>query len=107
MSSAGGERRSVQRFPGGSIRPLRIRVQSTGELIHAGVWDFSVKGIGLLLDRDLAPGTAISVETTSSRVKARGLEAEVRHADALHDDRRLIGCRFFQTLTMEDLLALG
>jgi PilZ domain-containing protein len=107
MLSAGGEKRSVQRFPGSSIRALQVRVQATGEAFAASVWDFSVKGIGLLADRDFAPGTALAVETTSSRGKARTLPAEVRHSDVLHDERRLIGCCFLHTLTMEDLLALG
>lgn len=107
MSAAGSERRLVQRFPGGTIRAVLVRTDPAAPALAAHVWDFSVKGIGLLVNADFLPDTQIVLQTTSPKIKSRDLAAEVRHSAAMPDGRRLVGCRFFNTLTMEDLLALG
>jgi hypothetical protein len=100
------ERRTVNRKPGNTIAPVRLRLDE-GEFV-ARVHDISIVGIGILTRQHLEPGTWLVLEPAEpSRQLSPELRAEVRHLRTGDEGEYLVGCRFSRPLLMEDVMALG
>ena len=96
-------RRSVRRFPGDTIDVVPL--EFSGHSFAACVYDISVQGIGLIADRPVSPGAALTLRP--EKRSARRLTAHVRHTRNVNESEWLLGCEFAAMLTTEDILALG
>jgi hypothetical protein len=102
------ERRTVNRHPGNTIEPVRLRLDAGEFEFVAKVHDISVVGIGILTRQHLEPGTWLVLEPAEpSRKLSPELRAEVRHLRTGDEGEYLVGCRFSRPLLMEDVMALG
>lgn len=100
------ERRSLVRRPGITIGPLRLQVD--GAAILARVWDISIQGVGLLVDRPLEPETELTVVPDGPEQREFvPIVARVRHAKQMREGNWLLGCRFSRILTTNDMIRLG
>lgn len=100
------ERRSLSRRPGNTIGPLQVKADGTA--ISAKVWDISIQGVGLLVDRQFEPGMPLTVlPGQSGRPLFENLVAHVRHARQLSKANWLLGCRFSRILTTNDMINLS
>jgi hypothetical protein len=100
------ERRTVNRHPGNTIEPVRLRLDRVEIVVR--VHDISVTGIGILIHQRLEPGTWLVLEPAQPRLPlSPELRAEVRHIRKCDDEDYLVGCLFSRHLTMEDMMALG
>jgi PilZ domain len=81
-----------------------------GEEGEAVLWDISEQGIGLVLNRPLAAGSAVFLELPAVRPGAVRTQiaqvAEVVHAAALPGGRWLVGCHLGVRLGADDLRAV-
>lgn len=100
------ERRAVNRKPGNTIEPVRLRFDK-GEFV-AKVHDISITGIGILTRQRLELGTWLVLEPAeANRCLSPELRAEVRHIKKHDEEEFLVGCCFSRPLLMEDIMALG
>jgi hypothetical protein len=100
------ERRTVIRKPGNTIGPVRLRLDEGG--FEARVHNISITGIGILTHRRLEPGTWLVLEAAEpSQPSLPELRAEVRHLTKCDEEEYLLGCRFSNLLTADDIMALG
>jgi hypothetical protein len=97
-------RRASVRYQCGPATPGRIMVAEAQEWQRAWVIDLSLDGVGLLLNRDLEPGTDLVVALKSGTAnKTFELAARVCHTARQPDGDWLIGCEFATRLTDDDL----
>jgi hypothetical protein len=89
-----------QRFPKLMARPLQHGQE-------AYVSDFSMKGIGLRLQRRYEPGEILAIQLRSpSSVLSGILTAQVRHVTSLPDGSWHLGCSLSRRLTNREAMAL-
>jgi hypothetical protein len=73
----------------------------------ASLHDLSVSGVGLLVERPVAPGTVLVLEILTWRGAALRLVARVVHASPWTADRWLVGCTLHRPLTPRELEGLA
>jgi hypothetical protein len=104
------ERRATPRLVGNTIGPIRLRLQSSGNILQGDVQDVSVKGIGLLVAPELPieSGESLALESGPSGAEPRPeLTATVCYGRILQNGKKLLGCRFSRFLRVEDFETLG
>jgi hypothetical protein len=100
-------KRSYARFPTDPKACWNINVIVEEQLRFATVRNLSRRGIGLLLDRKLEPGSTFSAELTSvSGLSSRSHELRVGRVAAQSGGRFAIGCKFDNPLTHQQLETL-
>jgi hypothetical protein len=100
------ERRAIKRMPGDTIGPIRFFREPGGIPEAASVWDVSIKGIGLVTEQRLEPGTSLTIPLKTDK-ELPELKAHVKHARKLPPGKWLLGCDFSRFLTSDDILAMG
>jgi hypothetical protein len=108
-ATVGGlDRRVAVRYPGNADASCQAYA-SAGGLLPAWVRDISAVGVALLINREFASGTVLTIELDNPvRGVSRVLRARVVHTLELPPDGRwLHGCAFERTLTDEELHAFA
>ena len=101
------EKRSYSRFPIDPKACWNINVIVEEQLRFATVRNLSRRGIGLILDRKLEPGSSFSAELTSlSGLCSRSHELRVARVTAQSGGRYAVGCKFDNPLTHQQLETL-
>jgi CheY-like chemotaxis protein len=101
------ERRVSVRYQRDPETVCRLGLASGYESRWARVRDVSATGVGLRLSGPLEPGRELTVEFTESHLSLRwALQARVIHATAQGDGTWLVGCRFANPLTADELRCL-
>jgi hypothetical protein len=102
------ERRALQRFPGDTLHPLRIRIDKGNNLVLASMQDFSVQGIGIIMNRAVMPGAVVEIELGSLVGRFHDVQtARVCHATLRSDGKWQVGCKLSSLLTVDDIEELG
>lgn len=99
------ERRRIRRNSAHTICPLLLRPQG-GTVLSAHAVDFSVTGMGILIDMALEPGAIVTLERDRPG-RRFSITAEVRHVSKVAKDQWLLGCEFQRLLSADDLMAIG
>ena len=101
------ERRAWVRFPTNQAvccQPMSGPLADAPEGDWSGrALDISAGGIALVLDRQVEPGTVLSVELPSKPTKLRFLFARVVHATQEMSGKWILGCSFAWPLSDEEL----
>jgi hypothetical protein len=107
-TAVGRERRVAVRYPGNPDASCQA-VVPVGDVWPAWVRDISTSGVALLIGREFAPGTVLTVELENSgEGMARALRARVVHTlEIPPEDRWLHGCAFERELSAEELRAFA
>jgi hypothetical protein len=101
------ERRSLERYACSRRRFVRVLARSMLETSDASIRDFSMKGIGLVLDRCYEPGELLAIQLRSPTAGLSGiLTAQVRYATQQRDGRWQVGCSLCRQLTRQEAIAL-
>jgi hypothetical protein len=105
--SPGREKRGYSRFPIDAKACWNINVIVGEQLRFATVRNLSRRGIGLIVDRKLEPGSTLSAELTSlSGLSSRSHELRVFRVTAQSGGRYAVGCKFDNPLTHQQLETL-
>jgi hypothetical protein len=106
LEDPAGDRRIWVRYPGNLdtyCQPLPAETAVSPECSWpASVWDVSLGGMGLLIDRRFEPGTALLVLSAVNGLP-RILTMEVVHVSAHPSGQWLLGCAFGRQLSDEEL----
>src|SRR5436305_7901930 len=95
-------RRTAVRYRCGSATLGRLAAVGRHETLSALVLDLSGRGIGLLLSRQLEPGTPVVIQLRSPALEGSfELPARVVHATRRGDGSWHVGCEFAERLTDE------
>jgi hypothetical protein len=101
------ERRLIGRHKCDPPRRVRLIAKPSLQAHRALVRDFSVRGLGLLLDQPFEIGTLLAVQLQSRDVGLSGiLTGKVRHATPQSDGNWLIGCSLSRPLTDDEIFTL-
>jgi hypothetical protein len=108
-SEAADDRRFWTRYPGNMetfCQPMSADTAARPELCWpATVWDVSIGGIGLLIDRRFEPGTPLVLLSTADGLE-RILTLEVIHVGVHQAGTWLLGCAFSTRLNENELRAV-
>jgi hypothetical protein len=100
------ERRAFVRYP----RRLEMLWQFLGvsvpDLARADVFDLSVTGIGLVIDREFADNAILLLRLPSSTQGWNSHLVRVKHCQRQDDGRFQVGCAFVKPLKADQLRAL-
>lgn len=103
----GHDKRTAVRYPVDPDKCWNINLVVGEDLHFATVHNLSLRGIGLVLERDLPPGTCASAELTGlSGLVSFSEKMQVKHVTALPQGGYLVGCKFDTPLTGEHVRAL-
>jgi hypothetical protein len=99
------ERREVKRLPPGQRTACLIRNGTSATPPAAAVQNLSVKGAGLLADREYAPGTLLPILLVNgSNTCAVALELNVVRCFRVVGGQWFVGGPFARPLTCEELI---
>jgi hypothetical protein len=105
----GRERRVWIRYPGNLdtfCQPSSAETATGPETSWpASVWDVSLGGMGLLVERRFEPGSTLMLLTAVNGLP-RILQMEVVHVSAHASGQWLLGCTFARPLSEEELQAV-
>jgi hypothetical protein len=106
-SAVPDERRGAERYPPEPTSICRLMCEGQEGTPQATVRDLSATGIGLLVDRQLKPGSVLilNLQTGSQRL-ARPLPVRVMHSSPAPEGNWLVGCQFVRRLSEPELQVL-
>lgn len=101
------ERRTAERYRCSRQRYVHLVARPEMQSLQATVRDFSMRSLGILIDRPIAPGTLLVVQLRSAHSGLSALlSAEVRHATEQGSGAWLLGCTLRRRLNEHEALAL-
>jgi hypothetical protein len=101
------ERRSVPRYFLDRLPLIRVLVRPSFRRYSARVHNISTKGLGLVCDRFLEPGSVLAIQLQRRHAGVSGiLSAKVVSSAAQCDGTWLCGCRLSRSLTDDEIFAL-
>ncbi len=97
------DRRDHGRYSLGQEYEIRLIARPSFQAFAGLLVEFSQEGLGLLLDRDLPPGTVVAIQLRSRNVgRSCILSATVRHTQ--HEgDRWRTGCSLSRCLSAQEI----
>ncbi|HLN28448.1 MAG TPA: PilZ domain-containing protein [Gemmataceae bacterium] len=82
-------------------------VDPTREFFWGNICDISLTGIGIVIDRELRPGTRLLIQIRKACEDSLfAVAARVAHSSMQAEGRWVAGCKFIGDLTDEDLRAV-
>jgi hypothetical protein len=100
------ERRTAARRKGNPIELLITEPDATGEPRRGWVIDRSVRGLCLLLNENVPPGTVLSIKPRSGPPETPWVQVEVRNCKKEHSGYEA-GCQFVRSPPWAVLLLFG
>jgi len=104
--SAPEDGRNWTRFPCNVTAVCQAAAEEKAATWAARLTNISANGMGLLIDRDIPPGTLLSAELRGQQQGSLTILACVVHATVQSDGQRVVGCNFIRELSEADLRAL-
>jgi PilZ domain len=99
------DRRLVLRFR--SQKDVTCLMVATNERVPGRLRDVSINGVGIIINRRLARGAALMIETKApDNSSALSLSARVVHSTMVSQGVWLVGCTFTSSLSEQELPAL-
>jgi len=104
---AHGDQRAWIRHPVHGTAEYRVVPGDSDELLTAEVVDLSPCGVGLLLDRQLDPGSVLSVSLHRAKDKpSLSMLASIVYLTDCSDGKWAAGCNFIRELTHDELKSI-
>lgn len=100
------ERRARDRVMLEPARPIRVLTRPRLACIQAALHDFTLGGVGLLIDRPLEIGTSLILTRMSCVTDSLIVSARVTHCELRAEGDWLVGCDFARTLSEKELKRL-
>ena len=98
------DRRLLDRYYCERVLWIRLIARPSFQSVAAVLHDISPKGIGLVVHRFFATGTALAIQLQSKHTGVSDiLTASVKHTQRLGDHRWLLGCSLSRSLAEREL----
>ncbi len=105
--SAVADRRMSERYRCSRQRYVRLVARPSLQSFQASVRDFSMRSLGILIDKPVEPGTVLAIQLRSAHAGLSCLlSGEVKHATPQADGHWLLGCSLTRRLNDNEALAL-